>query len=275
MITKRERVAKAWKHLRNSIWRRRGTAVPVLIFGEQRSGTNMLLRCFGRCPSTAMYNETDDDAFSGYELRELSVIRDLVAGSPASHVVLKPTADGNRANEIMDQLPGSLAVWIYRDYRDVIGSALAQFRETSIEYLTKVANRSPEARWRSINISDDDVARIRGFLDRGISEPSARALIWAMRNDFFFRLGMDRRPAVLLLNYEDLVRDPTAVVSSAYQFVGLEFREKYTRGVFSTSIGRREAPEIDPEIEELCTDVLGRLHEERRKQTSIESVDRH
>jgi len=272
MITKRERVEKAWKHLRNSMRRQRGAAIPVLILGEQRSGTNMLLRCFGRCPSTAMYNETDDDAFVNYELREPEVIRDLVAGSPASHVVLKPTADGNRADEIMDQLPGSRAIWIYRDYRDVIGSALAQFRETSIEYLTKVANRSPEARWRSINISDEDVAQIRGFLQRGISEQSARAVIWALRNSFFFRLGMDRRPTVLLLNYEELVRDPAAVVSSAYQFVGLEFQEKYTRGVFSTSVGRRTAPEIDPEIEKLCMDMLDRLHGQRHKQQPAESL---
>jgi hypothetical protein len=273
MITKRERVEKAWKHLLNSVRRRPGNAIPVLIFGEQRSGTNMLLRCFGRCRSTAMYNETDDDAFVDYELRDPEVIRTLVSRSPASHVVLKPTADGNRADEIMDRLPGSRAIWIYRDYRDVIGSALAQFRETSIEYLTKVANRSSKARWRSINISDADVALIRSFLARGISEQSARALIWVVRNSFYFRLGMDRRPDVLLLNYEELVRDPNAVVSSAYRFVGLKFHDKYTRGVFSTSVGRRASPEIDPEIECLCTDVLGRLHEKRHERQTAESVD--
>ena len=97
MITKRERLEKALKQLWNNVVGTRGAAVPVLIFGEQRSGTNMLLRCFGRCRNTAMYNETDYDAFVDYELRSLEVIRRLVADSPASHVVLKPTADGNRA----------------------------------------------------------------------------------------------------------------------------------------------------------------------------------
>jgi hypothetical protein len=271
MITKRERLEKAWKYLRNRVMRRRGRAMPVLIFGEQRSGTNMLLRCFGRCPTTAMYNETDDDAFVDYELRDLELIRKLVESSPASHVVLKPTADGNRADEIMDRLAGSRAIWIYRDYRDVISSALVQFRETSIEYLTNVVSKSPEARWRSINISDEDVAQISGHLQRGISEQSARALIWAVRNNFYFRLGMDRRPSVLLLNYEDLVRDPPAVVSRAYEFVGLEFRRKYTSGVFSTSIGRRAMPEIDPEIQRICEDVLGRLNDRRHLQDSAET----
>ena len=242
VITKRERLQKAVKHLRNSLLRRRGSAVPVLVFGEQRSGTNMLLRCFGRCPTTAMYNETDDDAFVDYELRSLDVIRSLIEHSPASHVVLKPTADGNRAREIMEQLPGARAIWIYRDYRDAISSALVLFRETSLEYLANVANRSPASRWRSINITDDDVALIQHHLQRGISEQSARALIWAIRNDFFFRQGMDRRSDVLLLNYEELVRESVTVVARAYEFVGLEFNEKYTRNVFATSIGRRPTP---------------------------------
>ena len=181
--------------------------------------------------------------------------------------MLKPTADGNRASEIMEQLPGARAIWIYRDYRDAISSALVLFRETSLEYLANVANRSPASRWRSINITDDDVAIIQQHLRRGISEQSARALIWAIRNEFFFRLGLDRRADVLLLNYEDLVRDSATVVSSAYQFVGLEFDEKYTRNVFATSIGRRPTPEIDPEIERLCADVLRRLDECNRWRT--------
>jgi hypothetical protein len=268
MITKRDRLDKAWKHLRNSLLRRSGSAVPVLVFGEQRSGTNMLLRCFGRCPTTAMYNETDDDAFVDYELRDLAEVRQLVARSSASHVVLKPTADGNRAAEIMDALPGSRAIWIYRDYRDAISSALVLFRETSLQYLENVANRSPEARWRAINITDDDRALIRGHLQRGLSEQSARALIWSIRNGFFFRQGLDRRADVLLLNYEQLVRDPATVVERAYRFVGLEFSEKFTRNVFATSIGRRPSPDVDPAVEQLCSEMLERLDGCRARQAA-------
>ncbi len=261
MITKRERLVKTWKHLRNVVVRRdrRQTAIPVLIFGEQRSGTNMLLRCFDRCPSTAMYNETDDDAFKDYELRDLEIVRQLIARSPASHVVLKPTADGNRARNVMENLPGARAIWIYRNFQDVIGSALVQFRETSIEYLTRVSSRSPDAKWRSINITDEDVATISGHLQRGISEPSARALIWLIRNGFYFRLGLDQRTDVLLLNYEELVRNPVVVVERAYRFVCLDFSDEFTRGVFASSVGRRPAPEIDPVIQSLCAAMLARL----------------
>ena len=264
MITKRERVQKAFKHLRNSMVGRRGAAVPVLIFGEQRSGTNMLLRCFGNSPRTAMYNETDDDAFVDYELRDLEAIRSLVDRSPASHVVLKPTADGNRAAEILDGLPGSKAVWIYRDYRDSVSSALALFKQ-SIQYLTLVVTRSPEARWRAVNVTDEDLGMIRGHLDRGISEASARALIWSIRNGFFFRQGLHGRREVLLLNYEELVRDPAAIVKQAFDFVELPFDDRFTRNVFATSVGRRPRPEIDAAIEAQCRAVLSRLEEHRQQ----------
>jgi len=206
-----------------------------------------------------MYNETDDDAFKDYELRDLEIVRELVVRSPASHVVLKPTADGNRANEIMDCLPGARGIWIYRNFQDVVGSALVQFQETSIEYLSNVVSRSPDARWRSINITDDDRTTINSHLQRRISEPSARALIWSIRNCFYFRLGLDRRTDVLLLNYEELVRDPVVVVERAYRFVGLDFDEKFARSVFASSIGRRPAPEIDPLIQSLSAAMLARL----------------
>jgi hypothetical protein len=267
MITRRERLRKAGKHLYQLLMPGRGPAVPVLIFGEQRSGTNMLLRCFDSCAATAMYNETDDDAFLDYELRDLPDVRGLVARSPASHVVLKPTVDGNRADEIIDALPGARAIWIYRNYRDAINSALVQFQETSLEYLQKVASRAPAARWRSINVTDQDVEFIESHLDRGLSEQSARALIWTLRNGYFFRRGLDRRPDVLLLNYEELVRDPVSVVGQAYGFVGLEFRPAYVRSVFASSVGRLPGPDIDPQVERLCAGMLGRL--DARRQLSL------
>jgi hypothetical protein len=264
MITKRERLTKACKHLRQMFMRHQGPAVPVLIFGEQRSGTNMLLRCFDSCTATAMYNETDDDAFVDYELRDLAEIRSLVARSPASHVVLKPTVDGNRADEIIDGLPGARAIWIYRGYQDAINSALVLFQETSLQYLQNVASRSPAARWRSINITDQDVEFISSHLDRGLSEQSARALIWTLRNGFFFRRGLDRRQDVLLLNYEELVRDPVSVVGRAYRFVGLEFRQPYVRNVFASSVGKQPGPAIDPEVERLCVEMQRRLDDCRQ-----------
>jgi len=260
-ITKKERLEKTLKHLRNKVVGRPGEAIPVLIFGEQRSGTNMLLDCFGKSPRTAIYNETDDDAFVEYELRELDVIRRLVNQSPASHVVLKPTADGNRADAIIDALPGAKAIWIFRQYRDAVASALALFRETSLEYLHNVVRRSPEARWRAINLIESDIAMIDGHLRRGISEASARALIWYVRNGFYFRLGLDRRRDVLLLNYEELVADPGAVVARAFEFVGLQFNAGYTDEVFASSVGRRVVPEIDAEIADLCEGLFARLRD--------------
>lgn len=259
MITKRERLWKGYKLLRNHVRGRGGEAVPVLIFGEQRSGTNMLLDCFDRSPQTAVYNETDDDAFVDYELRDLQVLRAIVGASPASHVVLKPTADGNRADEVLDALPGARGIWIFRDYRDAVSSALALFRETSLEYLIKVATRSPVARWRSINITDADRLMIQSHLSRGISEASARALIWFIRNSFLFRLHLDARRDVLVINYEDLVGNPTEVVGMAFKFAGLPFKRNYAAEVFASSIGRRPAPHIDPEIAAACESLLSRM----------------
>jgi hypothetical protein len=258
MLTKPEKLRKYGKRLLNRLSNRPGNAVAVMLFGEMRSGTNMLLDCFDAALRAETFNETDDEAFVDYELRDLGFLRELVKRSAGTHVVFKPTADGNRAGEIMDALPGARGVWIFRTYVDVINSALKSFKQHN-GYLERIVERSPKARWRAINLTDADIRMIQRHMDRGLSDESARALIWYLRNDFYFRQGLDRRPDVLLVNYEDLVRSPVNVVREVFEFAGLAFRPKYVREVSAASVGRKTPPNIDPEVIKLCDDLLGRL----------------
>jgi hypothetical protein len=258
MLTTTEKLRKYAKRTLNRIVHRPGKAVPVLLFGEMRSGTNMLLDCFDSTLRAETYNETDDEAFEAYELRDLSHLRKLVDRSPGSHVVFKPTADGNRAGAIMDGLPGGRGVWIFRSYLDAINSALKSFKQHH-EYLERIVQRSPNARWRAINMSEADIEMIGYHLDRGLSDASARGLIWCIRNEFYFRQGLDRRSDVLLVNYEDLVLKPVSKVREVFEFVGLLFHPKYVREVSAESIGRAAPPDLDPEIRIMCDELLRRL----------------
>jgi len=248
--------------------RRKADAIPVLIFGEMRSGTNMLLACFNAAPSAEVCNETDDEAFLDYELRDLSTVRRLVQRSRASHVVFKPTADGNRANEVLDGLPGARGVWIFRSYPDVVNSALNLFKQHR-EYLQRIVDRSPTARWRATNLTEADYSLIETHLSRDLSEASIRALIWYLRNSFYFRLHLDRRGDTLLVNYEDLVKKGSGTTKRIFDFVGLRFRDRYVRHVTSASVGRRQPPEIDESIQLLCDGLLKKLRASCDQQTTI------
>lgn len=258
MLTRRERFRKAVKSTANRLRRLPGARIPVLVFGEQRSGTNMLIECFDACPTAEVFNETDEGAFDAYELRDLDVIRRLVRDSTASHVVFKPTADGNRAGEILAGLPGARAVWIYRAYEDAVNSALEKWHQHN-EYLRLVLEEPIAARWRAWNLTPADLDLLRRHYLRRVSDESARALIWYLRNTFYFRCGFHERDDVLLLNYEHLVREPQRYLRLAFEHCGLAFRDRYHDDVKTTSIGRLERPPVDAEIAALCDELKARL----------------
>jgi hypothetical protein len=251
MLTRREKLKKRLKTLGRALRPRRGPAVPVLIMGEMRSGTNMLDECFANCFSADVYHETDDDAFVGYELRPLPEIRQLIANSNGTHAVFKPIADSNCADDLLDGLPGARVIWIYRRYQDAVNSALEKWTEHR-EYLRLILEEPQKARWRARGLSADDLALIRKHYNKDLTDPSARALIWYIRGRCYFTQKLEEHSDVMLINYEQLVTNPREQLRAAFDFVALPFQDSYYQHVATSSIRKRPDPEIAPEIAALC-----------------------
>lgn len=259
MLTKREKLRKALKTLRRGLRKRAQAAKPVFILGEMRSGTNMLADCFENALDADVYHETDDDAFIDYELKEIADIRQLVERSNGSHAVFKSIADSNRADELLTAVPNSRVIWIYRRYQDAVNSAMEKWTEHN-EYLRLVLEEPERARWRRRNLSEADLALIRSHYERRLSEPSARALIWYVRNRVYFNLSLHNRSDVMLINYEELVTAPRLHLRAAFDFVGLPFSERYFEHVSVASIRKQAEPAIDAGIAVLCDELMERFH---------------
>jgi len=141
MTTKRERLDQAHGYLRNLAAERRGRAIPALTFGEQRSGTNMMLDWFRRSPRTAARNETEGPAFAAHERRDPSDIAALVRRFPASQAVLEPAADVQRASETVDARPGARAVCLLLDHITMVVTqllrAISEARERPPNWLIR------------------------------------------------------------------------------------------------------------------------------------------
>lgn len=256
MLTRSEKLRKKLKTLRRAFRPRRGPAVPVLILGEMRSGTNMLDECFDNCASTDVYHEYDDDAFIDYELRPLPEIRRLIARSNGTHAVFKPIADSNSADDLLEGLPGARAIWIYRRYQDAVNSALEKWKEHR-EYLRLILEEPQKAKWRARGLNGDDLALIRKHYTRELTDPSARALIWYIRGRCYFAQQLEQRSDVMLINYEDLVTHPREQLRAVFDFVALPFQDSYWKHMETSSIRKRPDPQIAPEIAALC-DALTR-----------------
>lgn len=233
-------------------------STPVFVCGEMRSGTNMLTNCLDSCWRTAAFNESDDDAFTGYALKSNEVISGLVKSSKASHVVFKSIADSSRASELIELFPQAKIIWIFRDYQDVVNSAMKKWTEHN-KYLSYVLHEPEKAGWRSQNLPESLLETIRLHFDRGISDTSARALIWYVRNSMFFEQELARYENVLLVRYEKLAREPGQEFERIFRFLELPLRDSYYDRVSTRSIRRDSTPQIDDAIREICDQLQTKL----------------
>ncbi|MEM7501105.1 MAG: sulfotransferase domain-containing protein [Pseudomonadota bacterium] len=266
MLTKRQTLRKSYKRFLNTFSFRKNASVPVYILGEMRSGTNMLADCLDYCPRTEVFHENDDEAFHKFELISIENTVNLVQKSKSSHVVFKCIANSSSALELLSAHPNGRAVWIYRRYEDVVNSALRKWQFHN-QYLYNVLHDEEKAAWRRKNMPHQHLQLIEHHYNRGLSDASARALIWYVRNDLYFQQELHANSSVWLTNYEDLVGDPEACLSQIFSFIDLQFRPAFVKHVSTKSIRKNPAPEVDEQIAELCADMKARLD----KQLSVQS----
>jgi hypothetical protein len=258
MLTKSEWLHKVLWRARLRVTKSNDPATPAFVFGEMRSGTNMLIRALNKSANTECYNENDDEAFIDYELKPNDVIEGLINKSYARVVGFKPIADSHRARDIVEHFPNAKAVWIYRRYQDAVVSALKLWKQHR-KYLELVLFSPEKASWRAKNLTNENRELIRYFYEKGVSDASSRALIWYLRNNLYYQQNLDDHPNVFLVNYERIVSEPAVRVPQICKFVGCEYHERMSQGIFSSSVHKSFKERLDPEIAERCEKLFERL----------------
>jgi hypothetical protein len=260
-------LARAARAGRKARWRRAhgvapGEARAVFLTGVPRSGTNMIVRGLATLPEVEVRNEGDRDAFSRYRLRPDPVVRDLVARSRHRVVLLKPLLDSHRLGSLMDDLDlatPARAVWAYRDVDSRVRSALSKFGPAALVALRDVAAGAPSGAWQSQGLSPRCRELICAVDWDGATPADAAALVWYVKNLAFFEMRLDRRPDVLAVSYDELVRDPDAGMRRVCTFVGVGWRPSVSAHI-DRRARRPAAPvALDPAIRALCDDMSGRL----------------
>lgn len=234
----------------------------VFVAGMQRSGTNMLMDLIERSTHTDVYHERDPRAFDNYMMRELPVIDALAERSRAPHFVIKCLCELDRLPSLMDHFTPSKALWIVREYRDAVNSALVSFGHFK-QQIERVAKGQAEGEWFAGGMSAGTQSLVRELWHPDMNEASAAALIWYFRNLLFFQMGLDRNPDVRLLSYEALVTSPVEQCEQVFGFLGLPFSTFITRKVFASSISKKAPPPIDPGVARLCDELTQRFVDAR------------
>lgn len=258
-VGKIARIAKVYRQKAIAAFRGRPQTRPVFVFGTQRSGTRIPLVVAGRSPDIMPYAEGAEGFYQDVLLTDFGTLERSLDSSAFPAIMLKPICDSHRADEILDRFPASRGLWIFRDYRDTVHSATVKW-PTAPEGIKLLAEEATKAAgWWAGGLKADDFELVRQHYRPNMEPHEAHALLWYLRNKFYFRLGLEGREDVLLIKYEDLVKEPLSRFGQVFKFIDIDFRERFVSDVHSSSVGARSKLELPKRIDALCSEVYERL----------------
>lgn len=191
-------------------------------------------------------------------LRDLESVGQVFDQCRGQLVVAKPLVESQRADEILDYFPSARAVWMYRDYRDVIRSYVKIFGRAGINISRKIVTGADN--WASERLSDSVREVVKSFYSEEMSVFDAAALFWWIRNGWFFDLNLPDHPRVMLCQYETLVSSPDKIMRSIYDFSQVTYPGAHLiNGVHRSSKGLGNSIKLDPDVDRLCGERLAAL----------------
>ena len=253
---------------RHALWRRakalRQRALPraveqhVFVAGMQRSGTNLLMDVLDASAATQVFHETDARAFERYEMRDLSVIRQLADRCPAPLFVIKALCELDRIRPLMDTFAPAKTLWVVRDWRDSAHSAIRSFGNFVPQWKRLAAGDASD--WRGRGMSDATRELLAALYRPDASEAEGAAIMWFYRNALFFEQRLAADPRARLVFYEDLVQQPAREVEAVYDFLGLQgFSAAIAGRIHARSVRHRTPEGISPAVAGLCDELLARF----------------
>jgi len=244
------------------VWRQRFLPRPlaqhVFVAGMQRSGTNLLMDVLDASAATQVFHETDARAFERYEMRDVAVIRQLARQCPAPVFVVKALCELDRIKSLMEIFTPAHTLWVVRDWRDSVNSAIKSFGNFVPQWQRLVDGDTED--WRGRGMSAATRELLAALYRPDASEAEGAAIMWFYRNVLFFEQQLAADPRVRVVFYENLVQQPMREVAAVYDFLGLPgFNAAKARRIHAHSVKRRSPPDIAPAVTALCDELLARF----------------
>ncbi|HEC27200.1 MAG TPA: hypothetical protein ENI67_07315 [Gammaproteobacteria bacterium] len=237
---------------------RKGASVPVFLTGCGRSGTNFIVGRLNKTWEIRLYNETDQDAFHDWRLKELDIIDGLIKNSYAPIILFKPINDTYRMIRLLERFDNAKIIFQFRHYNDVVNS-ITRGPFGQRKALVKHWIESDFDEFKLYLPTLDAMNTIRELFNDGLNDDSGSALYWLLQNRFLFDQGLQHNPNVILVQYECLVQDSEEVLGKLFKFIDVTYKEEATKGVKLSSINKNQTPDIEPDILTACEELWAKL----------------
>jgi hypothetical protein len=263
----REHAGRFGDGFRAGVWglrhRSAPRAVPVYVVGIQRSGTDMVVESLRRAPEIEVHNEHERSrAFCDYQLRDDETIAELVRSSRHRCIAFKALCDSDRVVHLMEDLDTpsrGRSIWVVRGMEGRVRSTLARWPENNRRVLRAVAAGEDAAHWEGRGLSEERRELIRSFDYDAMTQASAAALLWLVRNSLYFDLGLHERTDVALVAYERILERPQEMIAGLCDFLSVPYRPRMTAHIAPRPPATGGSLEVDPLIAQRCAELEARF----------------
>jgi len=265
LIQLKRRRLRLIKALLNSVASRPGNTPPQTVFigGIPRSGTNMVMDVLDQSYETDVFHESDPRVYSGTAVKNIEILLRYWAGTRAPVIVFKAILDSHNIPQWMDLCPPAKCVWIVRNCDDTCRSHVRSFLTTK-ERLGRAIHGKEAGPWMLGNLSPSVLKVAQHHYTPDMSAESAAALLWYLRHELYFELGLHKSEDTRILYYDEFVQNPNKGMASLCSFLSINAKPRMSRDIHAKSMNTRRLDAIDPAIRKLCEEVWIRVRDQGR-----------
>jgi hypothetical protein len=231
---------------------------PIFILGSGRSGTTFLLNIFHNDLRVQSFGENNKKIASNF-LLDLDALDGTIANAKSEAIVFKPILNSFDCLKLLSRYSNSKAVWLIRNYKDVIASSEKKFGSNTIKLMQDAINgNNKNTNWITRGIHKDSIEMIASLDCERLEKNDYLALVWWCVNRTIINDDLPNNKRFKLIKYEDLVTNYPQKIEEIYSHCGLNYLPRNIK-VHSKSIGKGHQIKLSKKIDEMCTSLIEQI----------------
>jgi len=223
--------------------------------GYGRSGTTMMLNIFERDNRIETLGENDSKIAKNFMLI-YEKLNPAIENSRAQVLVMKPILNSFDASRILEEYNNAKIIWMIRNYKDVIASAIKKFGPIVANYMKNyVLYNKKGNNWISSGLPDNTLKILNNLDTTEFTMYDWMALVWWSVNRTVIIDKLFKSDRFFLLSYEKLVSEPDLWLKLVYEFIGLPYNFEMAKYIHSASVGKGAPVQLSHTITKMCDDL--------------------
>jgi hypothetical protein len=206
----------------------------ALLFGHQRSGTNITVSSIEKNPDVTLYNENHPSVFRDFHLISFDRIGEVAATTPTKLALFKPISNTPEIFEIGERYKEAKAILAVRHYVPVHQSYIKAFGDRGKATSQNLLRR--ESLRPTIDLLENEIPGLR--FDAGNSS-DLFLLSWIHRTRLMLEFFESNRDRCVLSLYEDFVGAPRTSLKKICRLLDIDFKKSMAVGIRQRSFHHR------------------------------------